>query len=344
MGEKEPTQQEPFFFEKEKWKYPELTNFTNESDEAIHRLLSMIGEVFGCSSSYVFEAKSEREFINTYQWSRTRAACGRVKEEGGLDFASVFEACRKECGGKETILAGKLSKDRVVENKGLRCLETEDERSVLIRPVYRDEALLGFIGASDPPVEMIEPLHRFMEVFSDVISLVKEYRDSMSSLEFMSYYDRMTGVFNRNAFESDVLILEDTRSFGVVFCDVSDLKNVNDREGHDRGDQIICRSCYLLRRIFYKENIYRIGGDEFIVICRNMKKRIFEAKISELKDMIRRSPYHLAIGASWAKGEQMDLSRQKNEAEEMMYGEKRKYHRSGIRQARGKRNQIWRSS
>lgn len=343
MGGKEQMRQEPPFFENGKWKYPELTNFTNESDEVIYRLLSMIGEMFGCSSSYVFEAKSEMEFINTYQWRRKRAACGGRNKEGGLDFVSVFEACREECEGGGAIIAGKRCKNRAACGKGLRYLETKGETTVLVRPIRRDKALLGFIGASDPPVEMIEPLHRFMEVFSDVISLVKEYRDSMSSLEFMSYYDRMTGVFNRNAFESDVLILEDTRSFGVVFCDISDLKNVNDREGHDMGDRIICRSCYLLRRIFYEEKIYRIGGDEFIVICRNMKKRIFEAKISELKDMIRRSPYHLAIGASWAKGEQMDLSRQKNEAEEMMYGEKRKYHRSGIRQARGKRNKAWRN-
>ncbi|MDO4788045.1 MAG: GGDEF domain-containing protein [Johnsonella sp.] len=336
-------QREPLFLENEKWKYSELANFTNESDEVIYRLLSMIGEVFGCSSSYVFEVNSAGELVNTYRWSGKRADFGEGRESA-TDLSSVFEICKKLCKSGDSLIREELGEDKEGRGRLLRYREEKEGSSYLIRAIYRNEVLLGFIAAGDPPERMLEPLQRFMEAFSDLISLVKEYRNSMSNLEFMSYCDQMTGAFNRNAFESDELIFGDTKSFGVVFCDVSDLKNVNDQQGHDRGDQIIRRSYYFLRRIFYNEHIYRIGGDEFIVICRNMKKSIFEAKLSELRDMIRRSPHHLAIGASWAKGEKIDLSRQKNEAEEAMYEEKKKYYLSEMKGKKRKRNQAWRNS
>ena len=54
-------------------------------------------------------------------------------------------------------------------------------------------------------------------------------------------------------------------SSGFLMCDLNDLKGVNDRFGHDKGDEYIRRSADIIREAFPGAPLFRIGGDEFVV-------------------------------------------------------------------------------
>jgi len=60
--------------------------------------------------------------------------------------------------------------------------------------------------------------------------------------------------------------LGEAPEFGVIGCDVNGLKKINDTLGHKAGDEYICAACKMLCEYFKHSPVFRIGGDEFVVI------------------------------------------------------------------------------
>ncbi|WP_158542498.1 GGDEF domain-containing protein [Lujinxingia litoralis] len=88
--------------------------------------------------------------------------------------------------------------------------------------------------------------------------------------ERLARTDGLTGLRNRAAFDADIAALiadERPRDLLVVFCDVDGLKRINDDLGHRRGDELLEGFARELRRGFREvDHIYRIGGDEFVLL------------------------------------------------------------------------------
>ena len=86
--------------------------------------------------------------------------------------------------------------------------------------------------------------------------------------------DHLTGVKNRLSYaqfeeELNEQIEADTvEAFGVVVCDINNLKSVNDSQGHDKGDEYIRNACRLICNVFDHSPVFRIGGDEFAVLLK----------------------------------------------------------------------------
>lgn len=87
-----------------------------------------------------------------------------------------------------------------------------------------------------------------------------------------SLIDTLTGVRNKNAYEEleeeyQLKIEKDTDlKFGLVVCDMNNLKIINDTMGHEAGDELIQSACTLLCDTFLHSKVYRVGGDEFVVL------------------------------------------------------------------------------
>mgnify|MGYP002852291396 FL=1 len=98
-----------------------------------------------------------------------------------------------------------------------------------------------------------------------------ELKEYISYIRTQAYTDAMTGSRNKAAYMDRVKILErrtaeDMAEFTVYIFDVNGLKRMNDTYGHEYGDMLIKDSATILRSIFKEENIFRTGGDEFVVI------------------------------------------------------------------------------
>lgn len=100
----------------------------------------------------------------------------------------------------------------------------------------------------------------------------EEHSKQLDLAEQRAATDQLTGVKNRHAYYLKELELNEKidnneiDSFAIVVCDINDLKLVNDNKGHNLGDQCICCSCKLICSIFKRSPVFRIGGDEFVVI------------------------------------------------------------------------------
>lgn len=122
------------------------------------------------------------------------------------------------------------------------------------------------------------PTNRYTEDNKEVLLYVKDidtlYVHEEKEVERRAKrYDGMTGLLNKEAFDQDVHSL--SGNVGVAFIDINGLKYANDTFGHVKGDELIMKSVALLKERFPAYNVYRTGGDEFIVVANNVKLRVF---------------------------------------------------------------------
>lgn len=107
----------------------------------------------------------------------------------------------------------------------------------------------------------------------------KEYREkeeqkrTLQSAEMMARRDELTGVKNSNAYKEYIDSIDDKIAsgaedieFGVVMCDINNLKSINDTRGHNSGDEAIQATSRLICKVFQHSPVFRVGGDEFVVI------------------------------------------------------------------------------
>lgn len=118
-------------------------------------------------------------------------------------------------------------------------------------------------------------------------------------LEASATMDSLTGVGNRRAFDMYVHKLWENRMpCTVAFIDMDELKACNDHAGHREGDHYIQRVSSLLESVCMEnEELFRIGGDEFVIISpwateRDLEQRLQEASDAFVKDMAKKVDYH----------------------------------------------------
>lgn len=123
---------------------------------------------------------------------------------------------------------------------------------------------------------------------TDAMRIKREYVEKLALVQNMAEVDALTGIKNKNAYmERENLMngrIQEHRQpeFAIVVLDVNDLKRINDTEGHEAGDKCICEACEIICKIFKRSPVYRVGGDEFVVISQDEDYTY----IDELVDLI----------------------------------------------------------
>ncbi len=156
-------------------------------------------------------------------------------------------------------------------------------------------------------------------------------------LRNLSLTDELTGLYNRRGFftMAEPLLKLANRHKNPVFllyADLDNLKEINDKRGHHEGDQAIKDTVSVLKETFRETDIIaRMGGDEFVVIPVAGKKEDAEIVMARFKQNIREQnekigrPYKLSIsvGMSWYDPENpRSMDNLLKQAEKLMYEEK----------------------
>lgn len=144
--------------------------------------------------------------------------------------------------------------------------------------------------------------------------------------------DALTGVKSRNSYELEIQQMEkeyicnrDIR-FGMVFCDINNLKAVNDEFGHLKGDDYIGDIAQILMQdLRGAESIYRMGGDEFLAVYRDTDESEIQQEIAKVnadcEAMSEKTPYQMsiAIGCAVSGEEYASLHNVLRVADYLMY-------------------------
>ncbi len=133
---------------------------------------------------------------------------------------------------------------------------------------------------------------RELYAFREIQTLTEKLRVENRRLQESSLTDGLTGIRNRLALRQDYPTYRDME-LTVMMMDVDDFKSINDRFGHDQGDDVLWRTGALLAERFGREHCYRYGGDEFLVIYPNTDEAAF---LEKLRGVMESKPVFTANG------------------------------------------------
>ena len=152
------------------------------------------------------------------------------------------------------------------------------------------------------------------------------YRDSLTGLRNTTSYRSWANDFNKRINDEDV-------SFGIVVLDLNYLKETNDTHGHNAGNNLIVTAAKIISETFKRSPVFRIGGDEFLVILQNRdledRDMLFEKFDTECKNRFieannTKLPISIAKGFSmFDPSTDTHLSDVFNRADEDMYKNKK---------------------
>ena len=130
--------------------------------------------------------------------------------------------------------------------------------------------------------------------------------------------DPLTSVFNRQTFHSDLKKRRNAIT-GVISVDMNDLKWMNDSKGHRSGDEALITIAKCFCETSGKtDRVYRVGGDEFMILSWKRTTEEMTAFLEELKTNIDKTDYSCAFGQSMNKS----LDEMLTEADKLMYKDK----------------------
>ena len=102
---------------------------------------------------------------------------------------------------------------------------------------------------------------------------------------------------------------------------------MNDTGGHDAGDRLLIMAAEALKKAFYFSDIFRTGGDEFIVILPGIDRETFYRKLERFRYIVGNNPdLSFAMGVCWSDGS-VDITTAFRVADEAMYEDKKAYYR-----------------
>ena len=324
-------------------KYRDMESFVNEAlkdalsvespDETIRIILEYLGKVLNGERTYIFEKNRDGRDDNTYEWT----APGVPPEIDNLqnlppeiceNWYHIFE--EGKCVQIPDIEEMRLSDPFQYEN-----LKRQNIHSIVAMPIYDAEKIIAFYGVDNPPAFSLEYTSDMLQIMGSFLKSCIRRRNLMRRLEDLSYKDALTQLGNRFAMEKYVRQIDPEQSGGVVYCDVTGLKGVNDTLGHKAGDDLILRAGACLEQVFGDYGVFRIGGDELLVLCAQIDQDTLAERIRQLECLTAEKDVNIAVGVIWQDRADTHLDELLQEAEKRMYEDKAEYYKKTGIERRG---------
>ncbi|MBP5261241.1 MAG: GGDEF domain-containing protein [Clostridiales bacterium] len=138
--------------------------------------------------------------------------------------------------------------------------------------------------------------------------------------------DPLTGLLNRQAYYSDISTNPNEIS-ALVSIDMNGLKTINDTEGHEAGDKAISTiaGCFF-RAAKRRQNVYRIGGDEFVIVCRKVTEDEVIELTKRIHQLVDETSYSCSVGYGYSSDGKKPIDVLLSESDANMYHEKQQYY------------------
>lgn len=169
----------------------------------------------------------------------------------------------------------------------------------------------------------------FMFMSLAIAASGRKMQQRQSEAEYASTHDEMTGMLNKNMYLKMIKTkYPKVKEIGVVYFDVNGLKKINDNLGHEMGDLLIEMAAKTL--LYFKNDktkIYRMGGDEFVLIMEEGNKDKVEKLLVSWKKLLdtmngEMFDFKCEMAYGYAIGEGKDVDKLIEEADERMYEKK----------------------
>lgn len=293
-------------------------------EDSLLSLMEYLGRQLKCERIYIFEESQDGYVDNTYEWC-AEGVVPQIDNLQNVPYEAVsfwYEQFKRN----ENVIIPELEAIKDSDPLNYAYLKPQDINSLIVSPIISEEKIIGFFGVDNPPGELLNHISTLFNILGHFIMSLIRRRNLVNRLENLSYYDQLTGLKNRHAMYDYMDSFGDVESVGILYVDVMGLKRVNDTLGHKAGDELLNRAGESLRKSCAGREIFRIGGDEFVVIC----KGITESELSDIAVLLRvdaeRNHAPVAIGCEWCGSYDDNIDNLLVSADNKMYEDKRKYY------------------
>ena len=301
---------------------------STDFDAAVNSMLVTILEHYSADRAYIFEFDWTRDVThNTYEICRD----GVTPEKDNLQnvpievvalWVDIFQNQHRKINIIEDVAALKDDPARRIEYD---CLHPQGIKSLITVPIFVSGELHGFLGVDNPHAHMDAP--EMLAQITYVAANELQKRTLTDELTVKSYLDPLTGLRNRLAYDEALgYLLGKEIPTGVGFLDLNGLKWINDNLGHDMGNKALRRVCEILLKYIQKEYVYRISGDEFVIIWTDVEYPIFNAAAEQLEAALVEEKDIASFGFVWGAEEDVGVAVRK--AEQAMQAAKNKFYAS----------------
>ena len=144
-----------------------------------------------------------------------------------------------------------------------------------------------------------------------------------------STVDSTTGILNRNAYNNYVIEYKEGNcdSISCIYIDVNGLHEYNNTYGHQAGDKMLKTVAAELKECFAEHSHYRIGGDEFVIICENTAFKSILMQLNHFREQMKIHNIYIASGMEW-RDENMNLADMIKKADAKMYRDKERFYKA----------------
>ena len=266
-----------------------------------------------------------------------------TKQEAQEEIASykkIFSVVRLLSGQDiEKLKAGKLtgSVSKICQcykfwNKNSPCancisLKVWEEKSERTKLEFQDDdiyqVISRYVEIDGTPyvMELVKKMNEEYLLDEDgrkkLVSKLSGYSDAL-------YKDALTGAYNRRYFEDELKL--QVESMAVAMFDMDDFKLCNDTYGHNAGDAALCTMVKIIRKYIRKTDLLvRYGGDEFLLLMKDMTEEVFDEKLNQIQKKINESSVpgypnlHLSVSIGGLISSNESLERAVDRADHLMY-------------------------
>lgn len=299
----------------------------DDLDQTINAVLTQIGEFLVSDRAYVFEIKDEL-MNNTHEWTAPGIS-PQLEKLQQLDLSLIsdwlpfFE--KNDC-----IIIDDVEQLQKTNPAAYATLHAQEITSLIAAPFFLDNKLAGYIGIDNYDSEKIKNSSYLLLSMSIFLSYAIRHRNHVDMLHRLSYHDLLTNALNRNAFMD---VLSQFRpgqyaSAGIIYIDINGMKEINDFYGHHQGDKILITTVAKVFNLFKPDELFRSGGDEFVIITYDLTETDFYEKFNLLRNIFCEKtnlPFSIATGSCWVKSPS-DLNSLLQQADSAMYTDKKKFY------------------
>lgn len=190
-------------------------------------------------------------------------------------------------------------------------------------PLKNLEQVRGYLAVINPHKHKGDLT--LMQIISAQLVGVLTQKRAWEQQQYQLYHDSLTGLLNRNSYLEYLEGLGNARSLGYLLADINGLKQINNDLGQERGNEVVKQIADIIREIFSVYPVFRFGGDDFVVLCKNISEEAFSALTEELKKRLSIHPVGACVGCVWDDFD-IDINHMSTHADEFVRLEKQRLH------------------
>lgn len=240
-------------------------------------------------------------------------------------YAANLNSAKSSAVGIMRIIPNKhLARTNVELYRFFKKLNIRELSFAVITDKNNHVSILGVINPSKS-----RNARTLLEDIAICFSIAIYNKKHLNKTELAATTDSLTGALNRVSYKKDILKLDEEKpeEFSCIYIDVNELHIRNNKYGHAAGDEMLIYIANTLKEVFFGHNIYRMGGDEFLVFAKDTSQEQIKNNIEVFIEQLKPKEYNVAIGMSF-RSQNTNCEEMVREAEIRMYEAKAEYYQN----------------